>query len=382
MRSDWRLLIVVNVPWFFVMHRLPIASMARERGVDVHIACGEGEGAEDITAQGFPFHRLPLTRRTLAPLRDAQTVAALVKLYRRLQPDIVHHVTLKPVIYGSMAARIAKVPAVVNAFAGLGYTFIGDSAAARLRRWTIQKLLTGALRLPRQAVVFENKDDLLLLTRAGVIPADRARVIAGVGVDTNIYTEAEESRGPVRVVFASRMLREKGVEYFVQAARQLRSKGIRAQFALVGMPDSFNPGSISEKQLRAWHEEGVVTWEGFRRDMPRVLQEAHVVCLPTYYREGVPRILLEAAACGRPIVTTDMAGCRDIVEHEVNGLIVAPHDVSGLATALERLIADRALRSRFGIASRDLVERRFALPRVLDEFWQLYSSLLAAPRNA
>ena len=371
----WRLLIVVNVSWFFVMHRLPIALMARERGVDVHVACGDGDGAQDIIARGFPFHALPLTRTPLAPFRDLRGLWSLVRLYRRLRPDVVHHVTLKPIMYGSIAARIAGVPAVVNAFSGLGFTFSGTSLGARLRRNVIQRMLAWSLRLPRQTIVFENNDDRLLLTAAGAVPTDRSIVISGVGVDTSEYQSEPEPPGPPCIVLAGRMLREKGVEYFVEAARRLHLKGVEARFLLIGTPDPFNPGSIPEAQLTAWNEAGIVQWHGFRRDMPQVLQEAHIVCLPTFYREGVPRILMEAAACGRALVATDMPGCRDIVQHGVNGLLVPPHDVEKLSDALERLILDRELRGRMGAAGRALVERQFALPRVLDQFWQVYSKL-------
>jgi glycosyltransferase involved in cell wall biosynthesis len=371
----WRLLFVANVPWAFAMHRLPIALMARERGADVHVASGVGDGIDDILSAGFPFHALPLTRRPFAPVRDVQAIGAIARLYKRLQPDVVHHVTLKPVVYGSIAARMARVPAVVNAFAGLGTVFASRSIGGRLRRSAVLHLITRALQLPRQTVVFENNDDRVLLADAGAVPVDRTLVIAGIGVDTKEYYPVTETEGSVSVVLASRMLREKGVEYFVEAARRLKQDGVTARFVLVGTPDPFNPGSLSEAQLRSWDSEGIVEWQGFRRDMPRVLQEASIVCLPTYYREGVPRVLMEAAACGRPLVTTDMPGCRDIVQNEVNGLIVPIHDVDRLAAALKRLIVDRELRARLGIASRALAEKEFALPRVLDQFWQLYSTL-------
>jgi glycosyltransferase involved in cell wall biosynthesis len=373
--GPWRLLFVANVPWAFAMHRLPIALMARERGAEVHVACGEGEGADNIVSLGFPFHPLPLTRNALAPVRDLRAVWALTRLYRQLQPDVVHHVTLKPVVYGSIAARLARVPAVVNAFAGLGYVFSSGSFVGRLRRSALLQLLERSLRLPRQAVVFENDDDRHLLTEAGAVPSERAIVIAGVGVDTTEYYPTMEPAGPVCIVLASRMIREKGIEYFVEAARRLKLDGAHARFVLVGTPDPFNPSSLSEEQLRLWDREGVVEWHGFRRDMPRVLQEAHVVCLPTYYREGVPRILIEAAATGRPLVATDMPGCRDIVQHGVNGFIVPTHDVGKLTAVLKLLIGDRDLRTKLGLASRAIVEKEFALPKVLDQFWQLYSTL-------
>lgn len=374
-QRPWRLLIVVNVSWFFVMHRLPIALMAREHGVDVHIACGEGPGAEDIVAHGFPFHPLPMTREPLAPFKDLRTIAALTQLYRKLQPDIVHHVTLKPVIYGSIAARLARVPAVMNAFAGLGYTFVADSIPGRIRRTIIQRLLAAALRLPRQTVVFENHDDRALLTSVGAAPSDRSVVISGIGVDTEEFSFREESPGPPCVLFASRMLREKGVEHFVTAARRIKAGGGNARFVLVGTPDPYNPGSISEAQLKEWADTGIVEWHGFRKDMPEVIRQSHIVCLPTFYREGVPRILLEGAACGRALVATDMPGCRDIVRDGVNGLLIRPRDTDELEQALRRLIENPAYRQQLGRAGRRIVEQEFALPKVLDEFWQLYGAL-------
>jgi glycosyltransferase involved in cell wall biosynthesis len=167
-------------------------------------------------------------------------------------------------------------------------------------------------------------------------------------------------------------LREKGVLYFVDAARRLKKRGLIARFLLVGVPDPFNPGSITEDELKAWSSEGIVEWLGFHRDMPQVVRAAHVVCLPTYYREGLPRILMEGAASGRPLVTTDMPGCRDIVQDGINGFLVPPHDVEALEVALEKLITDAGLRARLGAAGRNIAEQRFGLPRVLEQFWELY----------
>jgi glycosyltransferase involved in cell wall biosynthesis len=375
LQRPWRLLFVANVSWFFVMHRLPIALMARERGADVHVACGEGPGAEDIMAHGFPFHPLPMSRKAFTPFRDLRAIGSLADLYRKLQPEIVHHVTLKPVIYGSIAARLAGTAAMVNAFAGLGYAFADTSAIGLVRRYVIETLLALSVRHPKQRVVFENRDDYQLLTQRGSIPSKQAMVISGIGVDTSQYQPGSEADRELSVVFASRMLREKGVEYFVEAARRLRARGIGARFMLIGVPDPTNPGSIAEGQLSAWHHEGVIEWHGFRRDMPQVLQRASVVCLPTFYREGVPRILIEAAACGLPLIATDMPGCRDIVRPEINGLLVRPHDVSGLADAMERLLRDHDLRRRFGAESRRIAEAEFAVEKVLDSFWDVYSAL-------
>jgi glycosyltransferase involved in cell wall biosynthesis len=371
-----RLLIVVNVAWFFAMHRLSIARMAREAGMDVHVACGEGSGEDAVIAAGFPFHRLPFSRAPYELHRDLASIPAFVALYRRLRPDIVHHVTLKPIVYGTLAARLAGVPGVVNSFAGLGYTFVGTDLRARLRRAALERVLRLARLHPNQRVIVENEDDLRLLRASGAVSAANSSALPGVGVDLREYEPVPESPGRPAVLFASRMLREKGVEQFVEAARRLRAAGNGARFVLAGTPDPSNPGSIDEAQLRAWAASGDVEWLGFTSDMPALLRSVHVVCLPTYYREGVPRILLEGAAAGRPLVTTTMPGCTDICRHESNGLLVPPRDVVALAAALERLLADAALRARYGAAGRALVEREFALDIVLARLRGLYVDLL------
>jgi glycosyltransferase involved in cell wall biosynthesis len=217
-----------------------------------------------------------------------------------------------------------------------------------------------------------------LLTASGAVPRESALVISGVGVDTNEYRESEEVEGPVCILLAGRMLKEKGVEYFVEAARHLRARGRNARFLLIGTPDPFNPGTVAPGQLEEWTREGVIEWQGFRRDMPHAIAQAHIVCLPTFYREGVPRILMEGAACGRALVATDMPGCRDIVRDGLNGLLVPPHDVEALTNALDRLILDPVLRRRMARAGRVLAEECFALPRVLEQFWRLYMQLRQA----
>jgi len=194
-------------------------------------------------------------------------------------------------------------------------------------------------------------------------------------VDIEEYACSDEPPLPVRVLLAGRMLREKGVLYFVEAARRLRRRGVAAHFVLAGAPDPFNAGTVTEAELRNWVREGVVDWLGPCADMPSVIRSAHVICLPTYYREGVPRILLESAASGRALVTTDMPGCRDVVRDGVNGLVVPPHDVDALETALERMILDGGMRARMGAAARRVAEQEFALGPVLERFWSVYRSL-------
>jgi glycosyltransferase involved in cell wall biosynthesis len=368
-------LFVINVPWFFVMHRMPFAIRARELGYDVHIACGVGPGEEGIRREGFAYHQLSLTRTGRNPFGEVRAVAELARLYRDLRPGIVHHVTIKPIIYGSIAARKAGVPAVINAFAGLGYAFSARGVWADVRRRALLSALRFALSRTPSSAVFENDDDRELLESAGVVRREHAHVLPGVGADTTVYRPSPEPAGRVRVVLASRMLWEKGVGEFVRAAELLHAEGVDAEFWLVGDVDKGNPGSLTRSQLEDWHSRGVIVWRGFESDMPRLLRECHVVCLPTYYREGIPRILLEAAASGRPIVATAMPGCREICIPEVTGLQVPPRDPRSLAAALKRLIADPLLRKRMGDHGRQLVEARFALPLVLDRMMSIYRDL-------
>lgn len=377
--SRWRLLFVVNTPWFFVMHRMPLAVEARRLGYEVHIASGSERGAEDIEAAGFTFHRLPLNREALSPFADARTLFALIALYRKVRPHIVHHITWKAIVFGTLAARFTKVPVLVNAFAGLGSAFVHPGALQSLRRILMLRLVGLAKRHGNSWSIFENQDDHRALVASGALRPDTAVVMPGIGVDTRVFKQAPEQNGPVaRVVFASRMLREKGVEDLVEAARILKQRNVPASVVLVGGADRGNPSCVSPEELQAWAKEGVIEWVGFKENIQEVLRESNIVCLPTYYREGVPRILMEAAAVGRCIVTTDSPGCRDVVVDGVNGLLVPPRDVGRLADAIERLARDPALRTRFGAAGRSLVEERFEAAMVVQATMDLYEKALSA----
>jgi|SRR6266508_4608755 len=373
-----RILLVVDVPWAFVMNRLSLAEHARAQGFDVHIASGVGGGEETIIARGFPYHPLRLSRKGRNPLFEAWNVLELTSLYRRLRPDVVHHVTLKPILYGSLAARLAGVPAVVNAFAGLGYAFtVSGTPAVAVTRTLLSAALAAAVPRQRTINVFENPDDRAVMVQAGVCTPENARVLPGVGIDVDAFRPSPEPLGRVRVTLAGRMLREKGVMEFVAAARMLRGEGIDLEFVLAGAADPANPGRLSEAELSGLHAQGDVRWLGFQKDMASLLSGSHVVCLPSY-REGLPRALLEGAACGRPLVATDVPGCREIVRDGVNGLLVKARDAEGLANAVRSLARDPETRRRFGAAGRRIVEQEFALPIVLRKMTGIYAEVLAA----
>lgn len=367
-----KLLFVVTEDWYFVSHRLPLAAAARDAGFEVAVATRVGTHGEAIQASGIRLIPFSLSRRGGNPLRE---VTALARLYRAERPDIVHHVALKPVLYGALAARLARVPAQVNAVAGLGWLFTSAGGVLRLARPPMRWLLAWLLNARGSLTVAQNPDDRSLLIRSRVSER-RLRLIRGAGVDTAAFHPAPESARPVRVVLAARMLWDKGVGEFVEAARLLRQKGIEACFVLVGGPDPDNPASVPESTLRAWHGQYGVEWWGRRDDMPAVLRAAHIACLPSY-REGLPKSLLEAAACGLPIVATDAPGCREIVRHEENGLLVPVRDATALAEALSRLIADADLRRRMGRRGRQIVEAEFSMERVIRETLALYRELTA-----
>ncbi|MDY6943878.1 MAG: glycosyltransferase family 4 protein [Pseudomonadota bacterium] len=374
-----RILFVHNDIGYFLSHRLPVAKAAVAAGAEVWLAAPDDAKARSrLEAQGIHFCPWALSRRGMNPLGELAAVAALYRIYRQFKPDLVHHVTIKPVLYGSFAARIAGVGAVVNAVPGLGYVF---TTAAGWRGGLLRRAVKTAYRLalssPRVRVIFQNPDDRDTFVSNDLVDQSRAVLIRGSGVDVATFSYAPEPPEPALIVFASRMLWDKGVGEFVAAAQALRQRGINARFALVGEPDTGNPEAVPRSQLQSWHDSGAIEWWGYRNDMPEVLRESHIVCLPSAYGEGVPKILIEAAARGRAIVTTDSPGCREIVQHEVNGLLVPVRDTPALTEALARLIGDSALRSRMGQAGRRLAESEFAVEKVVAASLDVYAELLA-----
>lgn len=371
-----KLLFVVNDAAYFLSHRLPVAQAAQEVGFEVHVATPEGPATSAIVDEGLTYHPVPLTRKGVNPWQELGSIVALVCLYRKLQPDIVHHVTIKPVLYGGIAARLARVPAVVNAVTGLGYVFIARGFKSSLLRSAVKLGYKVALGHRNQRVIFQNPDDSALFLDAGIVTIRDTVLIKGSGVDTSIFTPLPEVRGTPLVVLASRMLWDKGVGEFVEAASMLRAKGVHARFALVGDTDPGNPSAIPVSQLDAWRKSGVVEWWGRCDDMPTVFAQSHVVCLPSAYGEGVPKVLIEAAACGRAIVTTDTPGCREIVRHGKNGLLVPVRNSKALADALQKLIENPELRARMGKRGREIAVTEFAQERVVDETLRVYQELL------
>jgi glycosyltransferase involved in cell wall biosynthesis len=377
-----RLLFVHNTAWCFVAHRFAVALAAREAGFDVHVAAPEHEAAAVIRSAGFTFHPIELSRQGVHPWEEVQTVRQLVHLYRRLRPDVVHHITIKPAIYGGVAARIAGVPSVVHSISGLGYAFLAEG----WKGWALRSAVLAGFRLalshPNQTVIFENPDDRSAFLRFGLVRARDAVVIRGVGVDeSRFFPPRRRAADRPLVLLAARMLWDKGIGEFVHAARRLREEQVDARFVLAGGVDPGNPAAISESQLDAWNEEGVVEWWGHLQDMPGAYAAADVACLPSY-REGLPTALLEAAACALPLVATDVPGCREVVVAGDNGLLVPAGDADALAEALRTVIVDPALRGAMGRRGRERVLDGFTNSVVAAATVKVYRERLAAAQRA
>ncbi len=368
-----KLLFLVTEDWYFVSHRLPLAMAAQAAGYEVAVATRAGRQADVIRDAGIRLIPFAMSRRGGNPFAE---LMALWRLYRLEKPDLVHHVALKPVMFGALAAWLARVPAQVNAVAGLGWLFTSSSGVVRLVRPVLRWMLARLLNQPHSLTIVQNPEDRALLERSG-LSAKRLRLIRGAGVDVQVFFPVMPPPEPVCIVLVSRMLWDKGVGEFVEAARQLTEAGVNARFVLVGDPDPANPASVPESTLRSWHGQHGVEWLGRRDDIPAVLQTAHIACLPSSYGEGLPMSLLEAAACGLPIVTTDTPGCREVVRDGVNGLLVPVHDVAALAAALGKLIGDAALRRRMGEQSRLRAETEFGLEAVIAQTLAVYREVCA-----
>ena len=374
-----RIVLVANTDWYLYNFRLSLARKLRDRGWDVHLVSPEGPYVERLRAEGFPWVGLALSRRGVFLPAEALTVLQMTSLYRKLRPEVVHHHTLKAVLYGSLAARWAGVPHIVDSVTGLGYVFLSHQAAARLLRGLVLLGLRQALASPRVHVVFENSGDRDFFAARGLVRPLQHSLIEGVGVDLNLYRFSPEPEGPPVVVLASRMLWDKGVGDFVEAVRRLRVRLPTARFALVGAPDVGNPSSIPIEQIQSWVDEGIVEWWGHRHDMPNVFAQSHIVVLPSR-GEGVPSVLLEAAASGRPVVATDIPGCRDVVVEGETGSLVPPGEVKALTEALATLMGDPDLRKKMGSRARARAQERFDQEEVNVKTIAIYERLLAAGR--
>ena len=365
-----KILLFANTDWYLYNFRLSLARELRAQGHEVLLLSPPGSFQELLQAEGFPWTPFLLSRQGYNPFHELQSMWKLVSFYRKIRPDIVHHFTIKPVIYGSIAARLLRVPGIINSITGLGHLFIDPGFNTRLLRtaaiWLYQ------LSLPHTYVIFENPEDRDIFIQKKLLKAEQTHLILGTGVDVDKFRPGPKTNEVPLVLFSSRMLVTKGLFEFVEAARMLKQKGLSVRFAIAGRTDPGNPASIPDVQIEAWKQSEGLEWWGWQDNMPAALARADIFCLPSY-REGVPNALLEAAASGLPIVTTDAPGCRDVVTDNVDGLLVPLRNAKALADALEILIISSDIRNRMGAAGRQIAVEQFSTSKVHRETLAVYS---------
>jgi len=376
-----KVLLVAHWDWVLYNFRLPLARMLRENGFEVTFVCPNGEYIPRLLEEGFRWVNWLVIRRSLNPVAELYSTFHLTSIYKREQPKIVHHFTIKPNLYGSIAALLTGTKKVINTFTGLGFLFSEHPLAIGLRS-SILPLAKLAFKASKGWSVFQNRQDLETCLRLKLVLSERTVIIAGSGVDTrkfcpNHTSPSSNHECPVVVLMAARLLWDKGVGEFVEAAKVLKARGLQVEFWLAGRPDSGNPMCVPEEWLKKWQEDGLIKWLGHRDDMPNLLQQVDIAVLPSYH-EGVPRFLLEAAACGLPLVATDIEGCRVVVREGVNGFLVPSRQPMALADALERLLRDPLLRHQMGKASRHIAETEFDERKILAEWVALYEHVLSS----
>lgn len=370
-----KILYLIAEDYFFCSHFWERATAAREAGYDVYVAANAGPKAVEIEAAGFHFIPLPIRRSSINPFGEFAVIVRTVALYRTLTPSLAHHVALKPILYGTLAAWFAPGTRIVNAPVGLGWLATSRRPGVAFLKWAVFMLLSAVITSRGALAVFENEEDRSALARQPWVKPSNTILIRGAGVDLDRFFPKPEPIGTKVISLFARMLADKGVAEFAESSRILRARGIQARFQLVGKPDPKNPSSLSEDQLVRWQEEGLVQWLGQRDDVPALMAASHIVCLPSY-REGLPKCLIEGMAAGRAIVATNVTGCNEAVADRENGLLVPPRDPLALADALQVLIEDDALRHAYGMAGRERAERLFASALVVSQTLGLYRAML------
>ena len=368
-----RLLYVVSEDWYFLSHRLPMARAARDSGYEVHVATRVVDGAEAIEAEGLRLHSIPFARGRVGPLAALRTIAALRRIHRNVRPNLAHHVALQAAVLGSLAA-IGRRTACVNALTGFGFTFISENIKARLLKPLIVFLLRFLCMRGKNVALVQNPDDRDALLSLG-IAAGHIALIPGSGVDVERLQPLAEPAGTPTVAFVGRLLEDKGIRPLVAAIRLLQDRGTAINLLIAGDMDPANPSSVKASELDDWIRSPGITWAGHVKDISAIWAKSHIGALPSR-REGLPKALLEAAACGRPMVATDVPGCREVVIADRTGLLVPLDDSNALADAIGKLAASASLRARYGAAARDLAVEKFSASAIGRQTVQLYDHLI------
>ncbi len=369
------LIILVSHLSFFLSHRLGIALAAKNSGYRVKVVLGEIDvDIGSLSENGIDFIHVPIQRGGINPFKDLVSLFSLWRLFRKLKPDIVHLVTIKPYLYGGIIARLVGVPSLVSAVSGLGSLFVQENFHNKLLRFLLYPIYRFAFGHHNQKIIFQNESDLNFLVKWGVIKNKKALLIPGSGVDLNEFTDLNDPDGITTICFAGRLIKEKGVFEFVSAARLLKQNGIKADFLLVGEIDTKSPSSLKHQDIEKLKNEGIINVLGYQKNIAKIYAKSHIVCLPSY-REGLPKSLAEAAAAGRAVVTSDVPGCRDAIIPNKSGLLVPPKDSEKLAEALNYLIKNKDVRISMGITGRILAEEKFEIKKIIKQHIDIYKKL-------
>ena len=370
-----KLFIIVNVDWFFLSHRLPVALAAQKAGWDVTIVTADTGKLKDIEDKGLKVISLPMSRSGMNIKEELGTLSFLYKLYKKERSDVVHHVGMKTILWGTLAAKFASVLGIVNAVSGLGGFFAEDNKSMLAK--VMPKVLKFSHNQKNLLVIFQNQEDRTMYVKKGIISDSQARFIKGSGVNLQEFCYTPEPLdGKVKIILTARMIVEKGIFLLTEAAEKLRTEyEDKVEFWLVGGLDD-HPGAITKEQLDKVCDGKYIKWLGYRTDVKELLQQSHIVAFPSYYMEGLPKSLIEACAIGRPIITTQSIGCKDTVDDCVNGFLIPPKDVDALASKLRVLIDNPEMRESMGKASRAKAEKEFSLDVVIEEHLKIYNELV------
>ena len=368
-----RLLYLVNSSSYFLSHRREIAIAARKSGFEIHVASPSDSEASNLEDYGFIHHSIPISRTSMNIYSELRLIFKIVKVMREVKPDISHLITIKPVVYGGIISKFIKMSGVISAIPGLGYTFINQDITTKILRTIISFLYRLSFSRESLSVIFQNEDDRRKLIKLTKIDASKTVLIKGSGVDLDRFSMKPFPQGKPMVTMISRIQKDKGVLEFVEAAKILREKGNKAQFQLAGDHDTNYPSSISEKEINLWREEGIIDLLGYRKDINFLLENSHLVILPSY-REGLPKVLLEAAASGRPVITSNVPGCRDAIKENITGILVPVNDPKALANKIEFLLDNRDLLKKMGKAARMLAEKEFSIEKVVNKHLDQYKA--------
>ncbi|WP_257293421.1 glycosyltransferase family 4 protein [Endozoicomonas sp. YOMI1] len=368
-----KLLFIVNVDWAFISHRLPIALAAQQHGYEIHLACKITNKKEELSEYGFILHDIPVSRSGTSIFGEINVFFKIWRVIRKIKPEVLHLVTIKPVIYGGLASRYLKNVKKIAAIPGLGYVFIAKGLKAKLFRFLVKILYRLSIRSSFASVIFQNPTDRKLFIKYNLIKKEQAILIKGSGVFLHNYLFVEEQKGIPVVMFVGRLLVDKGVREFVEAARILYDKKIACRMVLVGDFDD-NPKSISKKEVERWVADGYIEYWGYCSEINNTIKAANIVVLPSY-REGLPKALIEAAACGRAVVTTDVPGCRDAIIPGKTGILVPVCNANALSEAIGKLCLNTSLRKNMGGEGRKFAEAEFDINHVISKHLRLYGDL-------